>query len=189
MIVSITSIAHDVSLLPYFLHHYRNLGVQRFFFAVTDNALSQLPQQEICDLLGREPDVIPVTSAEFAKMGAWGHARWETDVIRKQLTQHGDWVIPADLDEFNEYPLPLPQLIAEMDRGGGGNPFDGRAKRSGCPQQNARPFAGFQGGCLPLAAIPPVVSGYSRHRARRYEQGPSLASPSSIMDRSPSTGH
>lgn len=27
----------------------------------------------------------------------------------------GDWIIPADLDEFIQFPVPLPELIATMD--------------------------------------------------------------------------
>lgn len=107
----LTSISYDVSLLPHFVSYYRSLGVEEF-------AISVLEQR---------PGIRAEAEALAATLGAgihlYGAAEWEKrrgvegankDELRRRVAQPGDWLIPADLDEFIQFPAPLPALIDEL---------------------------------------------------------------------------
>lgn len=107
----LTSISYDVSLLPHFVSYYRSLGVEEF-------AISVLEQR---------PGIRAEAEAVAASLGAgihlYGAAEWEKrcgvegankDELRRRVAQPGDWLIPADLDEFIQFPAPLPALIDQL---------------------------------------------------------------------------
>lgn len=117
MLVVLTCIAHDYSLLPYFLKHYRNLGVEKFYFAILPNALQKESLEKILNILKKEKDVeAQIVSSSKGVVGSVGVNGAVTEYLRSQLFTKEHWLIPADLDEFNEYPGDLKEIIKKMEK-------------------------------------------------------------------------
>lgn len=105
MILAVVGIAHGHDLLPYYLDHYRSLGVERFVIAC---------DAELQRALSLQPDVEAVDLPRgFQRSRLVGMIEEE---LRVRHAGPADWVIPADLDELNEYPTSLPDLVAQMRR-------------------------------------------------------------------------
>ena len=82
--------------LPYFLDHYRRLGVNRFLFL--DNG----SEDATVDLLLAQPDTYI-----FAAEGSYAAVHSGTEWIRELLNEYGQghWCVVADADEFLFYPF------------------------------------------------------------------------------------
>jgi hypothetical protein len=112
MILAVTGIVHAFDLLPYYLDHYRKLGVERFVIACD-------PDQgggELGRLLSTQRDVeaLPMPRT-FRRSSLVGMIEEET---RLRIADPDDWVVPADLDELNQYPDELRDLVRTMQRHG-----------------------------------------------------------------------
>jgi len=99
--------------LPAFLHHYRKLGVRRFF--IVDN--------------GSTDDSLPYLAAQsdvhvFRTQGSFREARGGTDWLNALLKAFGigGWCVTVDMDELLWYPgsesAPLQQFTAYLDAQG-----------------------------------------------------------------------
>jgi hypothetical protein len=109
VIVCVTLIAHDHTLLPYYLEHYRRLGVDGFVIAA-ELGSPAVPRLRL------QPDVEVVEpSGRFLRTHLVG---MEEEEIRRHHVHRAAWLVPADLDEFNEYPGDLGELAAEMEAAG-----------------------------------------------------------------------
>ena len=107
MIVAVVGIAHGHELLPYYLDHYRRLGVERFVVACSP---------ELQRTLAWGPDAEPVDLPHgFQRSRLVGMIEEE---LRVRYARADDWLIPADLDELNGYPASMPDLVAQMEREG-----------------------------------------------------------------------
>lgn len=114
MIVAIVGLCHSYELLPYYLEHYRGLGVDRFLVACEPDALD--PSGGLRRVLASQGDVeVVALPAGFRRSNLVGMIEEE---VRARTVTAGDWVIPADLDELNRYPADLRGLVAEMERDG-----------------------------------------------------------------------
>jgi hypothetical protein len=112
MIIAIVGIVHEYDLLPYYLAHYRALGVQRFVTACEPDALDR--SGALARLLAAQPDVTVVDLPKwFRRSGVAGMIEEE---VRPRVASAQDWLIPADLDELNQYPCGLRELIEELDQ-------------------------------------------------------------------------
>ncbi len=112
MILAITGILHACDLLPYYLDHYRQLGVERFVIACNpDQGGGELGRQ-----LSAQADVetLPLPRT-FRRSNLVGMVEEET---RLRVAGPDDWVIPADLDELNQYPDDLPEIVRAMEHDG-----------------------------------------------------------------------
>src|SRR5690348_11124552 len=94
----VSVVGGDVSLLPYFLDHYRGLGADSFHVIRHVESLDD-------PALNPSVDVMRMAGLEFADMCV---APWHEDLnaalIRKQMSAWpDDWWIVADLDEFHVY--------------------------------------------------------------------------------------
>ncbi|MFJ9615656.1 hypothetical protein [Streptomyces noursei] len=104
----------EVPLLAAWVRHYRWLGIERFLIAfhfpehVPDRHGHEL--QAAC----RELGVIPTGSST----GPW-HEHTNTE-LRDTLRQAAGpgWHLLADTDEFQQYPAPLPEVIAQAEKSG-----------------------------------------------------------------------
>jgi hypothetical protein len=114
MIIATVAIVHDYALLRYYLQHYRICGVERFFIACDSDDLDA--SGALTAFLGSQIDVVQLSlSRRFRRSRIVGAT--EED-IRRQVATPQDWVVPADLDEFNQFPLALADLAADLDAGG-----------------------------------------------------------------------
>lgn len=96
----------DLALLPFFLEHYRKLGVTQFFCSTLYNKVK--PQKDLCVY----PYGVDTTLDIYSQMA---------EAIRGMIRRHvfeSEWYILADLDEFHEYPLELPDLIHRCEQRG-----------------------------------------------------------------------
>lgn len=101
-------------LLAAWVRHYQHLGVERFLIAfhfpehVTDQQRHEL------QAASRELGVIPTGSST----GPW-HEHTNTQ-IRDALRQAAGpgWHLLADADEFQQYPAPLTEVIAQAEKSG-----------------------------------------------------------------------
>lgn len=102
-----------VDLLPHWLTHYLAMGVDQIALCVVRESMD-----EQCDQIARSIAGLPVSIHGFSD---WTDLRQE-EVMRQALDEVGcgprDWVIHADLDEFNEFPRPINEL-ADLLEGGG----------------------------------------------------------------------
>jgi glycosyltransferase involved in cell wall biosynthesis len=108
-----TTVRNERVRLPYFLQHYRNIGVKHFF--VVDNG----SDDESFEFLSAQPDVSVWTTT-----ASYGGARAGMDWINALARRHapGHWIIFADADEFLIYPFcdsrPLRALTDWLDEAG-----------------------------------------------------------------------
>lgn len=109
-ILLFATLRNEVERLPFFLAHYRRLGVQHFFFV--DNASTD----GTTALLREQPDVSLWSSASSYKLSRFG-MDWLTALMMRH--GHGHWCVTVDADELLIYPhwetRPLPALTQWLD--------------------------------------------------------------------------
>lgn len=114
MIVAVVGMVYDQAMLPYYLRHYRDLGVERFVIACDPRALD--PSGGLQKMLHAQPDVeIVELPRTFRRSSLVGMIEEE---VRSRVATAGDWAIPADLDELNQYPGDLHEVVGDMERDG-----------------------------------------------------------------------
>lgn len=108
IITVVTTAFGDASLLPHFIEHYQSLGATRILLCVNEAMGVQLPSYD-------KWFVIEVS--RYSNPNGFGMhlTQPELDAVDVHC-RVGDPVIFADLDEFYEFPEPLPVLIAAMQR-------------------------------------------------------------------------
>lgn len=114
-IILISVIKNESLRIPFFLKHYRSLGVKKFFFI--DNISTDLSLKTLSEL--NAGDVFIYTAK-----GHYGHSRCGQDWIDQLLKLYGigRWCLVADADELFIYPgyekLPLSALSKYLEDGG-----------------------------------------------------------------------
>jgi len=102
-----------LDLLPHWLDHYLRLGVDQIVLCILRDG-----SRERMDEIHTAVAGLPVQLHEFDG--------WTDDgqqlVMRNALDRAGcdgeDWVLHADLDEFNEFPCSIDELAMEMEKAG-----------------------------------------------------------------------
>jgi len=131
MIYAITSITYEYTLFHHWWKYYRSLGVEKFIVAVGNFIIPTLPQcfkQEFGHIEGLE--IISISE----RFRATGYEGADKEEIRIKHISPKDWFIPADLDEFIQFPDTLPNLIAQIQKDGSSHitgHFVDRITRSG----------------------------------------------------------
>ncbi len=77
--------------IPYFLYHYRSIGINRFFF------IDNMSEDDTREVLLKQPDVhLWVTSNQYCK------SNYGMDWLHKLLQSYGEgyWCIVVDIDEL-----------------------------------------------------------------------------------------
>jgi hypothetical protein len=98
-------------LLPFFLKHYRGLGIEKFDFIIH---LSQISHKERMTDLLNSYGISPVDYL----IGTWNGAK-NTDAINKyKMRFPDDWFVVADCDEFQLYPYSLDRIISTLIKSG-----------------------------------------------------------------------
>lgn len=98
----VVTVGPDYQLLPKFLRYYKNLGIKNFLVIL--NTLDQLPLEIL-----KQEDIVPekIWSEPFSEASKQYHERI---AILKNCNRN-DWVIYADLDEYQYYPMSLIEHI------------------------------------------------------------------------------
>lgn len=110
-LITCLGVATDLPLLPHFLHHYTALGVEPARMIVILNALSP---EEPALATAREM----LEAAGTGRVTRWiapytSETMWqERRAVQERFCTDGAWVLSADVDEFHEYPEPLPDMLA-----------------------------------------------------------------------------
>lgn len=112
-ILCFTTLRNEALRIPYFLEHYRALGVSHFFVVDNDS------EDESASVLKAQPDVtLFQTSASYR--GSRFGVDWLNWLQRKYA--HGHWCVIADADELLIYPdhdaRPLPALTRWLHENG-----------------------------------------------------------------------
>lgn len=104
------TVRNEIVRLPYFLQHYRALGVNHFLFV--DNG----SDDGTADYLTAQPDASVWTTPNSYKLSRFG-MDWLTWLHIRHA--HGHWCLTVDADEILIYPFhdtrPLPALTAWLD--------------------------------------------------------------------------
>lgn len=113
MILSFVTLRNEAMRLPFYLDHYRKLGVGHFFVVDNDS------DDGSADYLAQQPDVsIWHTAASYRE------SRFGVDWLNWLMMRHahGHWVVVADVDETLVYPdwptRPLRELTRWLDTQG-----------------------------------------------------------------------
>jgi hypothetical protein len=110
MVKVITRITGEAVLLPHFARYYQSLGVGSFVIAIEEGmAGAWQTAQEIAATL--DAQIVPVPAARPLA----GIEAASEEEIWRALVAPDDWIIPAGIDEFIEFPAPIPALIEEMN--------------------------------------------------------------------------
>jgi len=114
LLLTCIGVSHDLPLLPHFIAHYRQLGVAPGRFRVLLNSTDpQDPGLGRAHALLEEAGIAHVEEwiAPYTSGSMW-EARRDLQIRHARAD---DWVLSADVDEFHEYPSPLPDFLAECD--------------------------------------------------------------------------
>lgn len=106
------TVGSDFKLLPHFLRHYRSIGVYSILPIIHDRHNVSEAVRSILDLY--HVSIAQVWSEEFSE--TLKH-RYERSVVIVRC-KPSDWVIYADLDEFQQYPLEIETHIDVCERRG-----------------------------------------------------------------------
>jgi hypothetical protein len=113
MIYALTIISYDNSLLKHFVSYYKSIGVESFIVAIDERVPNIWSSTEaIASTLSADIRLVPVSERQKLT----GVESNNKEEMREKYVLPEDWVIPADLDEFIQFPVPLPQVIREMKR-------------------------------------------------------------------------
>lgn len=103
----------DTALLGYSIAHYRALGVESFH-------ITRQVEDEADPRLAESAALLRDQGLEFSRVcvSPW-HEDLNARLIRETMAQApDDWWIIADLDEFQVYDRPLPEVIGSCEDGG-----------------------------------------------------------------------
>jgi hypothetical protein len=108
-------VERDLPLVPHFVAHYKSLGVDKFLFVLHAYEKSS-------------PNLIKARSLllEYGidTASTWITRSWDTGTnaekhwqIIKNLSDTS-WIISTDIDEFHNYPIPLPAFVEDLSAAG-----------------------------------------------------------------------
>ncbi|WP_435597700.1 glycosyltransferase family 2 protein [Streptomyces anulatus] len=101
-------------LLAAWVRHYRWLGVERFLIAFHFPEHVPVQQQHKLQATSRELGIVPIGTS-------WGPWHEHTNTLLRDALRHqagSGWHLLADTDEFQQYPVPLHEVIAQAEDSG-----------------------------------------------------------------------
>lgn len=97
-------------LLPHFIEHYRDLGIDEFKFIIQARKTNCPFIDEISQAL-QEYDLKP-----HIYIGPWNGMICTNLINQIKQTKNNEWFVVSDQDELQLYPKPLEQIIEECER-------------------------------------------------------------------------
>ncbi len=110
VLISCLGTMDDLPLLPHFLAHYRDLGIEPGAAHVILNAPDAdhpgvAQASDTLAAFGHEP--AEIWTEPYSSGAMWERRR----AVQARVAGKDDWIINADVDEFHEYPAPLPEVL------------------------------------------------------------------------------
>jgi hypothetical protein len=112
---STIGVDRDLPLVPHFLEHYRNLGVERFLLilhARSADSIGLSNAKMTLERAGIEPAEIWITDSWNTGDNASHHRKVVSGLSPES------WILSADIDEFHVYPETLPTFIKSISSEG-----------------------------------------------------------------------
>ncbi|PTQ69749.1 glycosyl transferase family 2 [Celeribacter persicus] len=106
-ILCVATVRNEAVRLPYFLDHYRRLGVSHFLFVDNDST------DATSELLADQPDVSLWSTSASYKEARFG-LDWTTWLQMRYA--HGKWCLTLDADELLIYPHHETQSLRDLTR-------------------------------------------------------------------------
>jgi hypothetical protein len=111
-VFAVVSLYDNVELLPHFLTHYTRLGVQKILVAVRSRQCDDLYEAAQRHAEGFPARVCWFASERFADSDK---SEVEQSLLRSNGLEADDYVMHLDLDEFQEYPAQLAEIVRVMN--------------------------------------------------------------------------
>lgn len=115
MIAVLTSVSYDAAIIPAFVKYYASLGAEAVFVTVLELKPNLLEEAKgIAASMTTPVHVYPANER-------WVRTQLESQNKNELRAMIGlrqtDWYVPADLDEFIDFELPLRDTIAQLQKG------------------------------------------------------------------------
>jgi hypothetical protein len=115
MIAVLTSVSYDATILPAFVKYYAGLGAEVVFVTVLELKPNLLEETKSI------ATGMPIPVHIYPANERWVRTQLESQNKNELRAQIGlrqtDWYVPADLDEFIDFQLPLRDTIAQLQKG------------------------------------------------------------------------
>ncbi|WP_328550807.1 glycosyltransferase family 2 protein [Streptomyces sp. NBC_00366] len=105
--------ARDAALLPHFVEHYRNLGLESFRLICHGESPSDdryIHLRDVCRAVGVEP--------LHSHFGPWRDRLAQQLKVYALSRSPNDWHVVADVDEFHVYSHPIGELLEKSEHMG-----------------------------------------------------------------------
>jgi Glycosyl transferase family 2 len=111
-VFAVVSVYDKPELLPHFLDHYTRLGVHQILVSVRSSERADLFDAAYASAEPFPANVSWTASEYFADSDK---AELEQDLLHRHGLAADDYVMHLDLDEFQEYPAPLSEIVRLMN--------------------------------------------------------------------------
>jgi hypothetical protein len=112
-VYAIASLYENADLVPHFLAHYTRLGVHCILLVVRTPREDEILSTALEQAKSYGANVYWFNAARFADSDK---ADVEQFVLRENGVEPDDYVMHLDVDEFQEYPAPLFEIVATMNQ-------------------------------------------------------------------------
>jgi len=113
LVYAIASVYENADLIPHFLAHYTRLGVHRILLVVRTPKQNDILFSALEHAKGYDANVYWFSAARFADSDK---ADVEQFVLRETGVGPNDYIMHLDVDEFQEYPAPLCDIVTAMNQ-------------------------------------------------------------------------
>lgn len=103
------SVYYAAEIVPHFIKHYEDLGVTRILLACRNRDVFERVQAYA---QGHRARVSFKDTPHYATMDK---ERYQLAMLQEEYLHRNDWVMHVDIDEFQEYPVPLMELVEDMN--------------------------------------------------------------------------
>ena len=112
LVYAIVSIYDNAELLPHFIAHYSALGVSRILVVIRSPTRGEMYEIAAAEAAREGVSAYWFPATSFADSDK---AEVEWQVLQSSGVQPDDYVMHLDLDEFQEYPAPLADIVRAMN--------------------------------------------------------------------------
>ncbi|MCP4457118.1 MAG: hypothetical protein GY816_03675 [Cytophagales bacterium] len=103
-------VKYDLPLIRHFIEYYKDFGVDEFYITLSSH--SERQNLEIAKSILKEYDIEPfdIWIGPYRE-----HIRGEYLCNMVDHLNDDEWVLTADCDEFQEYPMELHRFVSQLD--------------------------------------------------------------------------